>query len=445
MGNQHGSFIQDETRGRDVGQANKRGPSRTSTTFISVGVALTIALVMASLILPLPSQAAFPGANGKIAFESYRDGPSAEIYVMNADGSGQTNLTNNLGDDGVPAWSPDGSKIAFYSARDGNAEIYVMNADGSGQTRLTNNSATDGEPAWSPDGSKIAFDSDRDGNLEIYVMNADGTGQTRLTNNTAVDIRPAWSPDGSKIAFDSDRDGNLEIYVMNADGSGQTNLTNNPANDAISDWSPDSTKIAFGSYRDNASQGEIYVMNADGTGQMNLSNSSSTDDGSQAWSPDGTKIVFHSSLAGNYEIYVMNADGSGVTRLTFNSATDVRPDWQPLYSFSGFFPPVDNPPALNVAKAGSAVPVKFSLNGNQGLNIFDTGYPVSQQITCDASATLDVIEQTVTAGSSSLSYDPATDQYTYVWKTDKAWANTCRQLILKLNDSTEHVAYFKFK
>jgi len=109
---------------------------------------------------------AFPGANGKIAFGSLRDG-NQEVYVMNADGSGQTNLTNNTADDGVPAWSPDGSKIAFASLRDGNpgnaAEIYVMKADGSGQTRLTNNLAEDHSPSWSPGGTQIAFRSNRDG------------------------------------------------------------------------------------------------------------------------------------------------------------------------------------------------------------------------------------------------------------------------------------------
>jgi len=116
-----------------------------------------------------------------------------------------------------------------------------------------------------------------------------------------------------------------------------------------------------------------------------------------------------------------------------------------VYSFSGFFRPVDNAGTLNLAKAGSAIPVKFSLSGNQGLSIFAAGYPGSQRINCDMSALLDAIEETVTAGSSSLSYDPIADQYVYVWKTDKAWANTCRQLVAKLNDGTEHVANFKFK
>ncbi|HJX61829.1 MAG TPA: hypothetical protein VJ578_04595, partial [Dehalococcoidia bacterium] len=153
---------------------------------------------------PLPAaDAAFPGANGKIAFHSYRDG-NAEIYVMNADGSGQTRLTNEPATDNLPSWSPDGSRIAFSSTRDGNAEVYVMNADGSGQARLTNNPAYDNEAHWSPDGSKIAFSTDRDGNGEIYVMNADGSGQTNLTNDPAGDgSGPTWSPDGSQIAFGS--------------------------------------------------------------------------------------------------------------------------------------------------------------------------------------------------------------------------------------------------
>lgn len=110
-------------------------------------------------------------------------------------GSRVTNLTCNLANDrDVVAWSPDGRKIAFVSYRDGNMEIYVMNADGSGVTRLTNHPGSDAHPAWSPDGRKIAFQSDRDGNSEIYVMNADGSGVTRLTYSPAYDGEPAWSP-----------------------------------------------------------------------------------------------------------------------------------------------------------------------------------------------------------------------------------------------------------
>ena len=105
------------------------------------------------------------------------------------------------------------------------ADIYVMNADGSGTRRLTHNAGYNAEPAWSPDGRKIAFQITRDGNREIYVMNADGSNQRNLTRNPAKDVRPSWSPDGRRIAFVSDRDGRLEAHVMNADGSGQRSLT----------------------------------------------------------------------------------------------------------------------------------------------------------------------------------------------------------------------------
>jgi hypothetical protein len=113
------------------------------------------------------------------------------------------------------------------------------------------------------------------------------------------------------------------------------------------------------------------------------------------------------------------------------------------FGWTGFFRPVDNPDTVNSVKAGSAVPVKFSLAGNQGLNIFAPNFPTSQKITCDAHDPVDAIEETVTAGGSSLSYDSSLDQYNYVWKTDKAWAGTCRQLTVKTADGTPHVAIFK--
>ena len=198
-----------------------------------------------------PAHSTFLGENSKIAFSSDRDGNSLAIYVMNAaDRSGQTRLTYNPVDhdkDRDSRWSPDGKKIAFASSfRDVNGhdlkgEIYVMNADGTNITRLTNNIDFDRSPSWSPDGEKIAFTSDRDGNTEIYVMNAaDGTNTTRLTYISAIDDEPSWSPDGEKIAFVSLRDQiSTEIYVMNAaDGSDVTRLTYNPTTDSHPDWAP---------------------------------------------------------------------------------------------------------------------------------------------------------------------------------------------------------------
>jgi len=116
----------------------------------------------------------------------------------------------------------------------------------------------------------------------------------------------------------------------------------------------------------------------------------------------------------------------------------------PAFNFAGFIPPVDNPPTINTVKAGSAIPVKFSLGGNQGLNILADGSPSSRQITCATGAPLDAIETTVTAGGSSLSYDPSTGQYVYVWKTNKSWAGTCRQLDVQLSDGSHHIADFEF-
>ena len=263
---------------------------------------------------------------GKIAFQSDRDG-NCEVYIMNEDGTDQTNLTRRRGFDSGPSWSPDGTKIAFHTDRDGLLEIYTMNPDGSSQMRLTFNDVDDAGPSWSPDGSRIAFHSGEDGKRDIYVMKVNGTSRTRLTNNEADDSYPCWSPDGTIIAFHSDRDGNYEVYMMKAaDGAGQTNLTNNPAVDQLPAWSPDGTKIAFHSDRDGNL--EVYTMNAiNGTGLVRLTSNPAVDS-YPSWSPDGEKLAFHSDRDGDYEIYVMNAaDGTGQMKLTDNPAYDINPDW----------------------------------------------------------------------------------------------------------------------
>jgi hypothetical protein len=137
--------------------------------------------------------------------------------------------------------------------------------------------------------------------------------------------------------------------------------------------------------------------------------------------------------------------GAGFPRIRGGTVDIGAFEAQVTYNFSGFFPPVDNLPTVNVVNAGRAIPVKFSLGGDQGLGIFAAGFPASQQINCDSSAPVSGIEETVAAGGSSLSYDPTTDQYTYVWKTNSAWKGTCRKLIVRLNDGTDHVANFQFK
>jgi hypothetical protein len=138
-------------------------------------------------------------------------------------------------------------------------------------------------------------------------------------------------------------------------------------------------------------------------------------------------------------------DNAGNSQLAPVSAT-----YAVIYNWSGFFQPVDNPGpgpsfVLNSVKAGSAIPVKFSLGGNQGLNIFTVGSPSSAIVPCGTKAPEDVIEETVTAGNSSLNYDATANQYIYVWKTDKTWVGQCRQLSVKLIDGTTHTALFKFK
>ncbi len=265
-----------------------------------------------------------PPPSGRIAFHSGRD-ENWEIYVMNADGSDITRLTNHPASDAYPSWSPDGQRIAFYSDRDGNSEIYVMNADGSDITRLTNHPETDRVPSWSPDGQRIAFQSERDGNSEIYVMNPDGSDITRLTNYPELDVFPSWSPDGQRIAFHSERDGNSEIYVMNPDGSGITRLTDHPETDRVARWSPDGRRIAFRSEREDGNS-EIYVMNSDGSGITRLTYHPASD-WYPTWSPDGRWIAFRSERDGNSEIYIMRSDGSELTRLTDNDSADRAPSW----------------------------------------------------------------------------------------------------------------------
>jgi Tol biopolymer transport system component len=245
-----------------------------------------------------------------------------EIFVIDADGSGQRNLTGNLGGD-TPAWSPDGQTIAFSTTRENsfNPNLYVMNADGSGQRRVTQDAMHVWGSSWSPDGRRLAFVSciPNPGTCDIYVSNVDGSSQQQLTNNPGPSQNPAWSPDGQSIAFQRirmssvPRDVSTELYLMNADGSGQRKLARMSNSDGLFSWSPDGRRIAFVSKRDG--NDEVYVVDVDGSGLRNLTRNPARD-GHPKWSSDGTKIGFVSNRGGNRDIYVMNADGSRQRNLT---------------------------------------------------------------------------------------------------------------------------------
>jgi Tol biopolymer transport system component len=292
---------------------------------------LTCALLLA---LPAGAHAAYPGTNGKLAFANDSTG-TFDIYSVSPLGSPlpPTPLTHSPALESEPAWSPDGSQIAFSFVSGGFGNVFVMNADGTGARNVTNQvDSFNTKPTWSPDGSKIAFYSDRnDGDNEIYVVNADGSGpQKNLTNApTTGDFGPAWSPDGSKIAFTRVSGNAADIFVMNAaDGSSQVNRTTfDSAGHDQPTWSPDGSKIAFRHSVDFDS--EIYVINADGSGTPRDLTHSPEPDQSPSWSPDGSKIAFASFRSGGEEIWLMDADGANPTQFTANLSRDNYPDWQP--------------------------------------------------------------------------------------------------------------------
>ena len=248
---------------------------------------------------------------------------STEIYVMDIGGGNLTNLTHSRGHEAFPAWSPDGTQIAFARRDGGQLILSVMDADGTNVKDLTQQDYSrgikdvDSTPAWSPDGKHIAFSTTRDGNCEVYVMGADGSNPMNLTKNPGWDAYPTWSPDGTQIAFATNRDGDKEIYAMRADGTKVRNLTKAPdCDDWTPAWSPDGKQIAFASMRDG--NNEIYIMDRDGGNPRNLTRNPA-DDQFPAWTPDGTEIAFLRTRRGPPEVLLTSMDGRPEQRLI--------PDW----------------------------------------------------------------------------------------------------------------------
>ena len=264
------------------------------------------------VVLPVESVGLFGGAGG-------------ENWTWH--GQDMMRVTDHPGADIVASWSPDGTKFAFFTDRDGNWEIYVMDADGSHPVNLTRDPGNDFWPSWSPDGTKIAFMSkwDNDHDFEIYVIDADGSYPVNLTMTEGKDDTPSWSPDGTKIAFSTNRDGNFEIYVVDADGSHPVNLTNNDDDDFSPSWSPDGKRIAFQSFREG--DGEVYVLDLETGNVAKLTHGWVAP--ASSWSPDGSRIVFESDRSGNLEIYVIDADGGDPNKITHHPERDMNVGWSP--------------------------------------------------------------------------------------------------------------------
>ncbi|MBU0494974.1 MAG: hypothetical protein KKA73_17510 [Chloroflexi bacterium] len=315
-------------------------PSATPTVpAVSVATPTTV---------PTPMPTLTGSGGGVIACTVYYQ-VGDEIHVMNADGTGNRPFTQNRVDDEFPAWSPDGSQLAFCSRRGGNWDIYVAPADGGEATRLTQHRAVDLNPAWSPDGTQIAFMSERDGNQEIYVLDVreavqnparDTARRLTQTGRDVDDAFPTWAPDGQQIAFVSTRAGHGAIYVMNADGTDPRRLTQGDAEESTPAWSPDGQRIAFCVVQDG--HWELALIDADGaelgSGNLQRLTNTSADEYDPTWSPDGTWIAFQSNVDSQWDIYALDVQealrsegalAESWRRVTADSANEIGPSWGP--------------------------------------------------------------------------------------------------------------------
>lgn len=273
------------------------------------------------------------GGASAILFGSNRSGTFEDLYLQDFGTHRLTRLTQGDTNTFPGPFSPDGKKMLFTGFGLTESYVGVMNADGSNVVNLTNLSdVSDGFPAWSPDGTQIAFTSRRDQNNELYLMDAYGYNLKRLTFDPKDDFAPAWSPDGKRIAFVSDRDNNTgenSIYIMNAAASWVVRLTNDGGNDYAPAWSPDGTTIVFRS--DQKGHSDIYSVPADGNNiaaPANLTNTPDADEWNPQWSPDGSLIAFQTNRDGNWEIYIMDVNGANPVNITNNPADDQQPFWQ---------------------------------------------------------------------------------------------------------------------
>ena len=269
----------------------------------------------------------------RVVFMKFRTLDSSDIYLINADGSNFTQLTQtpDIWEE-YPKWSPDGKRITYTCESGDNQDICIMNDDGSNQINITNHPANDYASTWAPDGKYILFTSDRTGNNDIYRMKSDGSEMINLTNSPENERFPDWRCSNGKIVFDSFRNGSFGLYTMNPDGSGVTNLVSSPNHYVIPRWSPDCSKVSVvhvNSEQTGFNRYEIYVISADGTDLFNLTRNNSYDMAPASWAPNGHMLVYTSNRLGNHtELYISDIDSGLTTILTHEEDESIYfPDW----------------------------------------------------------------------------------------------------------------------
>ena len=252
-----------------------------------------------------------------------------DIYVIGRDGTGEMQLTNTSAIESGPAWSPDGTRLAYTI--EGKSDIGLMTADGIVEGPIVTGLSGDASvPAWSPDGQRLAFNLYSETGSSIYIINADGTGLTEpLADGAYVD----WSPDGGHLVYSrGTSDGETDLYVLAVDGSTQpTQITDEPGVDATARWSPDGSKIAFYSDRDD---GGVYIVNPDGTDvEQILGNPLDARVAHLDWSSDGNHFAFIAEFAGEGNVAsplnVFEIGDDQPTPLTDDSVTGSAVSWRP--------------------------------------------------------------------------------------------------------------------
>ena len=331
-----------------------------------VGMLLVCTTILTPSFRGTPARASFPGENGRIAFVLEQNG-FGDIYTMDPDGTDRMRLEGNSAyDDRNPVFSPDGTRIAFESNRDGNLEIYVMYANGIGAFRLTNAAGSDVNPSWSPDGSTIVFSSQRDPNAELYTVPVGGGTNVRLTNTAAGEHAPAWSPDGSTIAYENNGPDGIQIYSIPAAGGTPTRLTQDDTGGRSPNWSSDGSQIVFNRAL------EMWGMEATGAAPRLLVDHGRI--GVAAPAPDGAGIVFSSDAVdgSNDDIWFSPSPGDPPQRLTTDPLDELEPDWGPVGPAG---------PDLVVSQTGPADPVPVGTNYAYTITITNMGTVTANNVT----------------------------------------------------------------